>query len=176
MRDVHDTEAVHRDDGDPFVPGDDDGRGRRSHSPFDWHNVSHALMPRSLRDRAVSVSVRTNKRAYALEEPVHFRMNLTNRIPFPVTLRTRTPVLWSWAVDGVERATRLPEEQPDEPGLLRFGRSERKTFERRWSQRIRDRQGRWVPVERGEYELTARVNVADAADRGLTDRTTFRVE
>lgn len=176
MRDVHDTDAVHRDDDDPFAPRDGGRGGRRSRSAFDWRNVSHALMPTALRDRAISVSVRTNKRRYELEEPVLIRVRMANRIPFPVSIQTESPVLWTWAVDGVERASRLTEEPPDEPGLLRFGRSERKTFERRWSQRIRNLQGRWLPVDRGEYELSARINVDRAADRGLADETTITVE
>lgn len=176
MRDVLDTDAVHRDDDDPFVPRDDRRRGRRGRSAFDWGNVSHALLPTALRDRAISVSVRTNKRRYEREEPVHFRASFVNRIPFPISLRTASPVLWTWAVDGVDRATRRPEEPPDEPGLLRFARSERKTFERRWSQRIQGLEGRWLPVDRGEYELSVRINVDGAADRGLTDETTITVE
>lgn len=176
MRDVHDTDAVQRDEDDPFVPRDDRRRGRRSRSAFDWGNVSHALMPTALRDRAISVSVQTNKRRYSREEPVIFRVTLANRIPFPVALKTASPVLWHWAVDGVERASRLPDEPPDEPGLLRFSRSERKTFERRWPQRIRDRQGRWKSVDSGDYELTAWVNVDEATGRGLADATTITVE
>lgn len=175
MRDVLDTEAVQRDGDDPFVPGDGGRRSRRSRSAFDWGNVSHALMPTALRDRAIAVAVRTNKRRYQPEEPVHFQVTLANRIPFPVALKTASPVLWTWAVDGVDRATRLPEVPPDEPGLLRFGRSERKTFERRWSQRIRDRAGRWKPVDAGEYELSARINVEGAGGRGLTAATTITV-
>lgn len=175
MRDVFDSDAVRRDDSDPFVPGSDDGRGRRSRSAFDWRNVSHALMPTSLRDLAVGVSIETNKSQYALEEPVHFRVILENRIPFPVALRTTSPVLWTWSVDGAEQASRLPDDAPDDPGILRFSRSERKTFERRWSQRIQDHEGRWVPVQRGEYELSTRINVEGANGRGLTDRTTVRV-
>lgn len=175
MRDVLKTDAVLRDDDDPFVPRDD-GRGRRSRSAFDWRNVSHAFMPVALRDRAISVSVETNKRRYERQEPVRFRVTLRNRIPFPVSLRTTTPLLWTWAIDGVDQASKLSEAPPDEAGLLRFGRSERKTFERRWPQRIRDRQGRWTPVGPGEYELSARINVDGATSRGLAARTTFAVE
>ena len=176
MPDVHDTGAVRRDEDDPFSPRGDDGRGRRSHSMFDWANVSHALMPTSLRDRAVTVTVETNKRRYALEEPVHFRVTLANRLPFPVALATTSPVPWSWSVDGVERATEVADPVPDERVLLRFGRSERKTFERRWPQRIRDREGRWVPVQAGEYDLAAWITVGDPEGRGLADRTTVVVE
>lgn len=175
MRDVHETDAVRRDEDDPFIPRDGRSGRRRSRSAFHWANVSHALMPTSLRDLAIGVTIETNKREYALEEPVHFRVTLANRIPFPVALRTTSPVLWTWAVDGAEKASRLTEEAPDEPGLLRFSRSEHKTFERRWPQRIQDHEGRWVPVQRGEYELSTRINVEGAGGRGLTDRTTVRV-
>lgn len=176
MRDVLETDAVRRDDEDPFVPGSGGDRGRRSRSAFDWRNVSHALMPRALRDRAISVSVQTDKSRYDREETVLFRVTLRNRIPFPVAVKTRSPVLWNWAVDGVEQATHLPEDPPDEPGLLRFSRSERKTFERRWPQRIQDREGRWKAVDGGEYGISAWINVDDAAGRGLTDQTTITVE
>lgn len=176
MRDVHETDAVHRDEDDPFIPRDGRSGRRRSRSAFDWGNVSHALMPTALRDRAIAVSVQTNKRRYRREEPVLFRVTLENRIPFPVALKTASPVLWSWAVDGVEQASHLVDEPPAEPGLLRFRRSERKTFERRWPQRIRDRQGRWNPVDPGEYELTAWVNVDGATGRGLAAGTTVEVE
>lgn len=173
MRDILETGAVRRDDDDPFVPGE--AGGSRGRSAFHWPNVSHALMPTAVRDRAVSVSILTNKQRYDPEEPVHFRVSMANRIPFPVSLRTQSPVLWSWAVAGVEQATRLEAERPDEPGLLRFGRSERKTFERRWPQRIQDADGRWTPVDAGEYELSAWINVDGADGRGLADSTTVTV-
>lgn len=174
MRDILNTDAVKRDDGDPFTPSE--GDGGRTRSVFDWNNVSHAFMPSALRHRAIRVSVQTNKQRYGREEPVHFQVTLANRIPFPVSLKTRSPVLWDWAIDGVERATHLREEPPDEPGLLRFSRSERKTFRRQWSQRIRDLDGRWLPVEPGEYELSAWVNVDGAAGGGLADETTITLE
>lgn len=176
MRDVFNSDGVQRDDDDPFVPGQGGGsRRKRSRSAFDWGNVSHALMPSALRDRAVSVSVQTHKREYRPGEPVHFRVKLANRIPFPVALRTRSPVLWHWGVDGVERASHVPEERPDVPGLLRFARSERKSFERRWHQRIQNADGRWMPVEPGEYRFSAWVNVENPAERGLAGETTITV-
>lgn len=174
MRDVFDTDAVQRDSDDPFVPAEKSGR-RRSRT-INWHNLSHALMPVELRDRAITASVRTDKDHYAAEETVHFRVVFANRIPFPVSLRTRSPVLWDWAIDGVDRASELPEDRPDDPGLLRFGRSERKTFDRRWNQRIQDQEGRWKPVGSGEYTLTAWINVEGPADRGLHAETSFTVE
>jgi len=176
MRRIYESRALHRDGEDPFAPAEDDDRAEKSRSAIDWDAASHALVPTALRNRAVEVSVETDRKTYAVDEPVAFRVTLRNRIPFPVALKTRSPVLWSWAIDGVREASHVREASPpDRPGLLSFDRSERKIFERRWLQRVRTAVDEWSPVGPGEYALSAAINVADAEAKDLAAETTVRV-
>ena len=175
MRRIYESEALRRDDRDPFVPSESD-EGERSRSAIDWHAASHALMPVALRERAIAVGIETDRSVYDVGETVAVRVTLRNRIPFPVALRTRSPVLWRWFVDDVPEASRVEEHDPaDRRGILRFDRSERKTFRRRWTQQIRESRREWRAVEPGEYTLRATVDVDDAAERGLSAETTIEV-
>lgn len=172
-KDVYESEAVERDDDDPFVPrGSEEGRSRT----INWDAFSHAFMPVFLRNRAIEVSVRTDKSAYEVDETVRFRVKLRNRIPFPVLLRTASPVMWRWAIDGLQKASKVPEpDPPREKHLLRFHRSETKTFTRRWSQQIQVEADRWEAVEPGEYTLSAWINVPDAEKRTLYAETPVEI-
>jgi hypothetical protein len=174
MRRIYDSGALHRDKDDPFTPAAADDS--RSRSAFDWERVSHAFMPRSVRRRAVSVSVETDRDVYETEDRVTFRVGMENKLPFPVTLKTRSPLLWSWDVDGLEKASRVTEaDPPDRQSLLTFERSERKEFERTWLLSIRDTEREWIPVGPGEYTLSAWINVAPADREGLVGETTVTV-
>jgi len=175
VRRIYDSDAVVRDD-DPHTPRErDEGRGSRSH--VDWGNLSHALMPVRLRHLAVDVSVTTDRASIAPGDPVDVEVRLRNRLPFPVRLRTASPVLWKWAVDGVVEASEYDEgPAPEGTGVLSFGRSETKTFHRRWTGHVRRSERTWEPVEAGEHTVAAWVNVDDPAARGLRADTTVTVE
>ena len=174
MRRIYESEAVVRDD-HPHTPRERDGE--RSRRAIDWDNASHALLPVRLRDWAIDVSVETDRGSYRVGDPVGVRVRFENRLPFPVRLRTETPLLWEWSVDGAPEASRVPERAPpDRRGVFSFSRSERKTFTRSWNQSIRETSREWVPVDPGEYTVAARVNVPDAPERGLSDETTLRIE
>lgn len=171
---VYDSDAVSRDDEDPFRPGEREDRDR---SWVDWSNVSHALMPTRLRTWAIDVSVRTDRDTAAPGEEVGVRVELANRLPFPVVLRTRSPVRWFWAVDDVPSASHVADADPDGgPALLRFARRERKVFDRRWFGRFQETESRWSLAEAGDHEITAWINVGDATGRGLAASTTVRLE
>lgn len=180
MRRIYDSNAVKRDDDDPFTPGDDrrptsslsSGRYRT----INWERVSYAFMPVALRNRAISVSVGTARPSYAPGEPVRIQVSMANRWPMPVTLRTRSAVGWTWAVDGVEEASKVGSELDDDGGLFTFYRGERKRFEREWHQSIRVDAREWEPVGPGEYTVSAAVDVPNARERGLSDETTVRIE
>lgn len=171
MRRIYESDAVIRDD-HPHTPANRTDRGSRA---IDWGAASHALVPTALRDRAIEVQLETDRNRYPRGTPVGLRVTLRNRFPIPITLVTRSPRLWRWAVDGHPEASRIDRPVPSEPGALTFGRRERKTFVRRWSQSIRETATRWRTVEPGEYELTAWVNVPDSTARGLRDATTVRI-
>jgi hypothetical protein len=174
MRRIYESEAIQRDNDDPFVPGEDDESRSRSRS-LNWDNASHAFMPNALRSRAIDVSVQTNAETYERDETVHFHVEFRNKYPVPVSLTTTTPVPWTWDIDGLEQASKVPDEMPDERGLFQFQRSERKTFSRRWTQRFQETKTEWSPAEPGEYRLTVRINAAHGGDR-LQDSVDFRIE
>ena len=174
MRRIYESEALSRDDEDPFVPGKNDESRSRSRS-LDWDNASHAFMPNALRSRAIAVSVQTNEEVYDRDETVHFHVEFHNRFPVPVSLTTTTPTPWTWEIDGLEKASKVAEELPDEQGLFQFQRSERKTFSRRWTQRFQETETEWSAATPGEYRLTVRINAARGNDR-LQDSTVFRIE
>lgn len=181
MRRIYESRALRRDDDDPHMPGDEGDDDPEPSSALggrfvDWTSASHALFPASLRHRAIAVSVETDREVYAEDAPVTLKVTMRNRIPFPVALKTESPVLWSWAIDGVPEASRYDDGTPEEAGLFRFGRSERKVFTRQWHQRFREGEREWSRAGRGEFTVSAGVNVADASEKGLVDETTIRIE
>lgn len=172
MRRIYESDAVVRDD-HPHTPAARDDPGPRT---VDWAAASHAFVPVGLRDWAVAVDVETDRSTYRVGEPVRLRVAFRNRLPFPIRLRTTSPVLWRWAVDGAVEASTVEEPTPDRPGAFSFARGERKTFTRVWNQSVRRTEREWEPVPPGEYTLSAWVNVDDPDGRGLAAETTVRVE
>jgi hypothetical protein len=173
MRRIYESEALRRDDDDPFSPTEDGPE--REHRTIRWDNFSHALLPLSFRRRAISVSIEADREVYARDQPVGFRVTLRNRLPFPVSIPTTSPVHWTWAVDGVDEASHVVE-RPTDGGLLQFRRSERKTFHRSWYQRFRESADEWSPAAPGEYTLSARLVVDSPEAAGLLAETTVRIE
>lgn len=177
MRRIYESDALGRDDDDPFSPGEREERARpRAMRSVPAAKLSRWLTPKGLRHRAVSVRVSTPQPAYPVGERVPFLVEMHNALPFPVSLETRSPLLWSWSVDGHREAELAPEEPPEEPGRLSFERGERKRFRRSWNGLFRVSDREWEEAERGEYTLSAAINV-DSPDRaGVTDSTTVRLE
>jgi len=165
------------DDVDPFTPDDEDDRDHsQSARSVDSTLVSRRLVPRFLRRRAVSVSITTPETEYTLGTRIPFRVQMRNHLPVPVTLRTRSPVLWSWTVDGYPEASHVEQyDPPDEAGYLHFDQGERKQFSGRWTGHFRVTEREWEPAEPGEYTLGVGINVDGAADAGLTDDVTIRL-
>lgn len=172
MRRIYESDAVVRD-GSPHTPRERDD-ATRTH--VNWGNASHAFMPIRLRNWAVVVDVETDRERYSVGEPVGVRVRFRNRLPAPVRLRTQSPVLWQWGVDDAPEASLLERDPPDGRGALSFGRRERKTFVRTWHQSIRETEREWVPVDPGEYTISAWINVDHPERRGLTAETTVTIE
>lgn len=172
MRRIYESEALRRDDEDPFVPNQ--GESRRS-GHVNWGNVSHALLPATLRPWAVTVSVETDREVYELDEPVRFRVTFQNRLPVPVTLVTDSPRRWEWSLDGRPEASNVTSDPPTEPTRFEFARGERKRFHRRWDQRVRESEREWRAAERGEHTLSAGIDAVRGSDR-LRAETTFRID
>lgn len=177
MRRIYESGALHRDDDDGFSPNE-----RRSENRLQamrWVNataLSRRLIPDWLRSRAVSIDISTPRTEFPLGEPVPFRVTMANSMPFPITFRTVSPILWTWHVDGLDEASRVPlRDPPNKTGEFRFDRGERKRFRKRWPQTFRTSKTEWEPVEPGEYTIGAGINVANSSKRGLSTETTVRI-
>jgi len=164
------TDALERDGDHPNTPTPRTTTTRA----IDAAKASHALLPRSLRRRALVVDVATGRARYATDEPIRLRVTVRNRLPLPLRLRTRAPVPWTWSVDGVDRASAV-DTLPDEDGSLSFARRETKTFAATWYQRVRVAPDEWVTVDAGDHTLRARLLVDDPTGR-LAASTTVRIE
>ena len=177
MRRIYESDALDRDDDDPFSPGEREDRARpTAMRSLPAERLSRYLLPHRLRCRAVDVSVSTPQDAYPRGEPVPFLVEMHNALPFPVSLRTRSPLLWSWSVDGHREADRTAEEPGGEERRLAFQRGERKRFRRRWNGLFRVSETEWEEPRRGEYTLSAAINVDGGARSAVTDATTVRIE
>lgn len=177
MRRIYGSDALDRDDDDPFRPNRTGTRSTPRSArtvPAEW--LSSHLVPRWLRRRAISLKVSTPRSVYRAGAPVTFTVTMNNAAPFPITIPTRSPVPWTWRVDGYREASRVSEEPPDEPGSFAFDRGERKRFSRTWRQVFRVSESEWTDATPGEYTIDAAINVAGPADGNVRDRTTVRIE
>jgi hypothetical protein len=177
MRRIYESDALDRDDEDPFRPNASDARvaPRSARSvPAAW--LSAHLLPAWLRRRAISVAVTTPKSVFAVGEPVPVTVTMKNSLPVPVTLETASRVPWAWYVDGHRAASRVADAPPEGPGELAFDRGERKRFRRTWQQAFRVSDSGWVDADPGEYVVSAAIDhalpgSADPASESPDDRT-----
>lgn len=176
MRRIYESGALARDEHDAFAPGarEDDATPQAMRS-VPGRRLSRLLVPQGVVRRALSVTVETPEREFERGQPVPVRVTLSNPLPVPVTVSTRSPRLWTWAVDGVDRASHVDRAGTAEAGSFVFDRGERKRFTRRWHQSFRVSQHQWEPVGVGEYEISAALNVPDPESVGLAATTTVRV-
>jgi len=150
---------------------DPTARTPRATRTLDAASASHALLPRTLRRRSLAVACTTDRERYAPDDPVTLRVTVYNRLPIPLRLRTTAPIPWTWAVDGVDRASSV-DDLPRETGAVAFSARERKTFRTRWYQRFRVADDAWVAADPGEHTLSARLLLDDP----LVASTTVRIE
>ncbi|MEY7848373.1 hypothetical protein AB7C87_04125 [Natrarchaeobius sp. A-rgal3] len=176
MRRIYDSGALHRDDDEPHAPAEGEDRTPQAVRWLPGAAVSRLFVPDWLRYRAISVDVETPREEYSVGESVSIHVTMSNAMPFPITIRTASPVRWTWSVDGALEASRVPQsDPPDDPHSFRFGRGERKRFTRRWNGMFRVSNSEWEPATPGEYAISAAVNVDDPAAGGLADETTVRL-
>ncbi len=176
MRRIYDSPAVRRDDDDPHKPNErDQTTDPEAMRTVPSGIVSRLLVPQWLQFRALSVTLSTPQTEYDAGSPIPFAVEIENTMPFPVTVPTRTPVLWTWAVDGLPEASRVYEQPPTETRYFRFARSERKRFTRRWQQMVQITASEWEPVDPGEYTLSVNLNVDGSGEKGLTDETAVQI-
>lgn len=176
MRRIYESDALSRDEEGAFTPHEGE-----EHEPQSFRSVnatawSDRLLPHALRRRAVGLRVEVPRTEFDHGEPVPFRVTMSNALPVPVSIRTRSPVLWQWKVDGHAEASHVSlRSPPDETATFRFDRGERKQFHKRWSGLFRVSDREWVRADAGEHAIRAEVNVDDPAATGLVDEATVRV-
>ena len=116
------------------------------------------FVPQRLARRGIEVTVETGQDRYAAGEDATVRIEFRNRLPVPVTVRTPTPRLWGWSVNGHLEASDEPRRRLSggDGSQLSFRSRERKRIVRRWDGRIK-RVGeptRWERVT-GEVDIRA---------------------
>jgi hypothetical protein len=174
MRRIYESDAVHRDDDEPGTPAERE----RDTEPqtirwIDSSAWSRRLVPNWLRHRAISVSIETPETEYTVGDHVPFQVTMKNALPVPITVATRSPLLWTWAVDGAREAVRIDTRDPpaEERGFA-FDRGERTRFRKRWDGMFQVDDHEWERAAPGEYTIGAGLNVDDAAEKGLYSETT----
>ncbi|AUX09684.1 hypothetical protein AArcSl_2059 [Halalkaliarchaeum desulfuricum] len=178
MRRIYESEALRRDDEDSFSPGE---QRDRSHEPLAVKMVpstwlSRVFVPHWLRYRSIKIDVTSPRNEYPVEADVPFLVRMRNVMPFPVTVPVRSPVLWTWDVDGVTEASHVDlKNPPDEERGFVFERGEEKVFRKRWTGTFRVSESEWEPAGPGKYVIGAGLNVEDAEGKGLYSRTTVRL-
>jgi len=175
MRRIYESSAVRRDDDDAFKPNESDADDPQAMRTVPSGLLSRLLVPRWVRLRGISVTVSLPRTEFVQGAPVPFTVELRNRFPFPVTVPTVSPLLWTWHVDGVEQASHVHRGPPDDERGFRFERGEHKRFTRRWQQVFKISETDWEPVSPGEYTIGAGLNVTDPAARGVYDEVTVRI-
>lgn len=175
MRRIYDSEALRRDDA-AFTPNERDAARPQAFRSIDGSAWSRRLLPTWLRRRAISVEVSSPRTEFPEGETIPFTVTMKNVLPVPVTIRTLSPLLWTWDVDGDPEASRVSlQDPPNEAGMFEFDRGERKRFRKRWRQLFRVSESEWVPAEPGEYSIGAGINVDDPVSDGLYGETSVRI-
>lgn len=177
MRRIYESDALHRDDDEPFSPSEEEeSDGPQAMRSIPSSVLSRRIVPNWLRYRAISIDVSTQRTEYPVDTAIPFSVTMKNALPIPISITTNSPLLWTWNVDGVAEASHVPlRDPPAERRDFSFDRGERKQFTRRWQQKFRVSDSEWDPAEPGEYTIGAGVNVDDADEKGLYSETTVRV-
>ncbi len=173
MRRIYESDALERDDDDPLSPRERD----RDTKPQSFRSISGSawsdrLLPHRVRKWAVSVTIAAPDQEFAPGQDIPFEITFKNRLPVPVTIKTNSSQLWTWAVDGHTGASRISLDEPSlEQNKLRLDRGERRTIRRNWSGMFRVSKREWEPAESGGHTIRAAINVDSPESANLADET-----
>jgi hypothetical protein len=132
------------------------------------------FVPQWLAQRAIAVSVAVPRREFAVGDPVPFTVEIRNRLPVPVAVRTPSRRLWAWTVDGELAASDESTYAGDTAGQFALEGSDVLRIEREWSGRFKrtggpgDRTEHVLP-DRGTHEIAAFVATDDPRPRGTVE-------
>lgn len=197
MRRLYESSAVKRDDDDPTKPNE----RREDPKPEALRSVpakglSNLIIPARVGRWGIRIRVSANKSEYTQGEDIPFEVVMKNSYPFPVTIKTQSPIYWMWDIDGHVEASKVSvHKAPDTTDEFVFDRGERKIFTKRWDQMFKVAKSEWEPAQPGEYTIRAAINAkkiqweqsfkqaigrdkdsqADVTDQRLSDSTTIHI-
>lgn len=176
MRRIYESNALRRETG-PFTPHGSPGRDKGPSPPDpDDTGILDSIVPSAIKRRGITIDVSTPQDVYEPDTPVPFRISLHNRLPFDISIRTPTPLLWTWEVNDVPNAAHISlENPPDESQKHAFSSGERKRFVKRWPQRFRVSKSEWERATPGTYTIRARVNLPELDHENLSSETTVEI-
>ncbi|MFB6228993.1 MAG: hypothetical protein ABEH88_10625, partial [Halobacteriales archaeon] len=176
MRRIYESSAIHRDDEEPHVPNESDTSRPQAFRSIDTGALTQRFVPTRLRHWSVSIDVSTPRSEYPAGTSIPFAVEMKNAMPFPITITTRSRLLWQWDIDGVPEASHVEvRDVPDGEVGFEFDRGERKRFRRRWNGMFRQSTSEWEPAAPGEYTIGAGINVTDPDTKGLYDETSIEI-
>lgn len=169
MRKIYESDALHRDDNDPTSP---DKRNRetklQSFRSLPSTTISNTVTPHTIRKKAISLKIATNKEEYKQGTKIPFRVEMKNVLPIPVTLKTTSNLPWNWAINGATEAIQMDQNRPaDQEGTFEFDRGERKKFTKSWDQMFQITEREWEEAPPGTYTISAAINVENPEQDGL---------
>jgi hypothetical protein len=132
------------------------------------------FVPQWVAQRVIAVSVSVPDREFSVGDPVPFTVEIKNRLPVPVTVRTPTRRLWGWKVDGELGASDESTYAGDTASQFALEGSDHLRIEREWSGRFK-RTGRdgdrteYVLAEPGVHEITAFVATKEPQPQGSVE-------
>ena len=153
--------GTHAGDTDPF--GFDD-------TPNHLSDALRALVPQWLSQRSIEVSVSTDREEYTVGDSVDILIDISNRLPFPITVATAHQRIWGWTVDGELEASDERRHEPERPADFDMKGFETKRLEVTWDGQFK-REGsptRWVEPDPGVYEIGAFVTTTHEPSRDST--------
>ena len=177
MRRIYESDALKRDDDEFMTPRE----RRRRFKPQSFRYIDSTawtdrLLPHALRKRAVTFSLSTPRQEFEQGVKIPFAVSLRNRLPMPLTIRTNSPLLWTWEVNGHQFGSYLDAvNPPDEPSRLHLDRGERKQIRQTWSGLFRISKREWEPAEPGEYTISAALNIENPKAANLADKITIEI-
>lgn len=177
MRKIYESDALERDSSRPFTPRprdkDTEPQSFRFINSAAW---SDRILPHRLRVWALRLSVDVPVGPIPRGTSVPFRVTVRNRLPIPISIRTTSPVLWTWSVDGHEEASKVPLRSPPETeGKFRLDRGSTIVFERTWNGHIRETDREWRPVDPGEHTIAAQLNTLGGPPEHHRDEATIEI-
>ena len=115
------------------------------------------LVPQWLGRAGLAISIETDRKEYAVGQPIEITIRIRNRLPLPVELVTDSRQIWGWTVDGLLEASDERYYRSKRQNSIELRAGETMTIERTWNGRFK-RTGsptRWIAAEPGDHEISA---------------------